>query len=115
MTTPAFAQSFQEVMQMFMDVGCKETKDIGAASRFFVRTCDQCLRFTVKLKKADLINCRTPSLYVEEFLQMFADLGCKESKYIGSDSHNYMKMCDECLSFSMSLEIVEPIMCGSKF
>uniref|UniRef100_A0A4Q8K0U6 U18-Nephitoxin-Nsp1h_1 n=1 Tax=Nephila sp. SGP-2016 TaxID=1905176 RepID=A0A4Q8K0U6_9ARAC len=26
MTTPAFAQSFQEVLQMFTNLGCKETK-----------------------------------------------------------------------------------------
>uniref|UniRef100_A0A4Q8K903 U23-Nephitoxin-Nsp1ab_1 n=1 Tax=Nephila sp. SGP-2016 TaxID=1905176 RepID=A0A4Q8K903_9ARAC len=36
MTTPAFAQSFQEVLQMFTNLGCKETKNTGAASRFFV-------------------------------------------------------------------------------
>uniref|UniRef100_A0A4Q8K7C0 U23-Nephitoxin-Nsp1h_1 n=1 Tax=Nephila sp. SGP-2016 TaxID=1905176 RepID=A0A4Q8K7C0_9ARAC len=35
MTTPAFAQSFQEVLQMFTNLGCKETKNTGAASRFF--------------------------------------------------------------------------------
>uniref|UniRef100_A0A4Q8KAV8 U23-Nephitoxin-Nsp1n_1 n=1 Tax=Nephila sp. SGP-2016 TaxID=1905176 RepID=A0A4Q8KAV8_9ARAC len=26
MTTPAFARSFQEVLQMFTNLGCKETK-----------------------------------------------------------------------------------------
>uniref|UniRef100_A0A4Q8K949 U23-Nephitoxin-Nsp1b_1 n=1 Tax=Nephila sp. SGP-2016 TaxID=1905176 RepID=A0A4Q8K949_9ARAC len=112
MTTPAFAQSFQEVLQMFTNLGCKETKNTGAASRFFVRTCDKCLSFSVTLHKADLINCGTPSMYLEEFMQMFTDLGCQESEYIGSDSNNYLRMCDECLSFSMSLEIAEPIMCG---
>uniref|UniRef100_A0A4Q8K300 U23-Nephitoxin-Nsp1c_1 n=1 Tax=Nephila sp. SGP-2016 TaxID=1905176 RepID=A0A4Q8K300_9ARAC len=111
MTTPAFAQSFQEVLQMFTNLGCKEPK-YRCSLAFFVRTCDKCLSFSVTLHKADLINCGTPSMYLEEFMQMFTDLGCKESEYIGSDSNNYLRMCDECLSFSMSLEIAEPIMCG---
>uniref|UniRef100_A0A4Q8K900 U23-Nephitoxin-Nsp1u_2 n=1 Tax=Nephila sp. SGP-2016 TaxID=1905176 RepID=A0A4Q8K900_9ARAC len=34
MTTPAFAQSFQEVLQMFTNLGCKETK-ISVQPRVF--------------------------------------------------------------------------------
>ncbi|GFR29748.1 u23-Nephitoxin-Nsp1f_1 [Trichonephila clavata] len=74
MTTPAFAQSFQEVLQMFMNLGCKDTKDIGAASRFFVRTCDKCLSFSVTLQKADQINCG--------MLELFYDVGDSRTNHV---------------------------------
>uniref|UniRef100_A0A4Q8K7Z6 U18-Nephitoxin-Nsp1bs_1 n=1 Tax=Nephila sp. SGP-2016 TaxID=1905176 RepID=A0A4Q8K7Z6_9ARAC len=63
-----------------------------------------------------LIVLATPAFAqdFQEFLKMFTDLGCKETDYIMSDMHRYLKMCDQCLSFQISLEKTEPIKCGSK-
>uniref|UniRef100_A0A4Q8K784 U18-Nephitoxin-Nsp1bj_1 n=1 Tax=Nephila sp. SGP-2016 TaxID=1905176 RepID=A0A4Q8K784_9ARAC len=48
-----------------------------------------------------LIVLATPAFAqdFQEFLKMFTDLGCKETDYIMSDMHRYLKMCDQCLSF----------------
>uniref|UniRef100_A0A4Q8K8G6 U23-Nephitoxin-Nsp1v_1 n=1 Tax=Nephila sp. SGP-2016 TaxID=1905176 RepID=A0A4Q8K8G6_9ARAC len=35
MTTPAFARSFQEVLQMFTNLGCKETQKYGCSLAVF--------------------------------------------------------------------------------
>uniref|UniRef100_A0A4Q8K185 U18-Nephitoxin-Nsp1p_1 n=1 Tax=Nephila sp. SGP-2016 TaxID=1905176 RepID=A0A4Q8K185_9ARAC len=53
-----------------------------------------------------LIVLATPAFAqdFQEFLKMFTDLGCKETDYIMSDMHRYLKMCDQCLSFQISLE-----------
>uniref|UniRef100_A0A4Q8K6E9 U18-Nephitoxin-Nsp1bc_1 n=1 Tax=Nephila sp. SGP-2016 TaxID=1905176 RepID=A0A4Q8K6E9_9ARAC len=61
-----------------------------------------------------LIVLATPAFAqdFQEFLKMFTDLGCKETDYIMSDMHRYLKMCDQCLSFQISLEKTEPIKCG---
>uniref|UniRef100_A0A4Q8K749 U18-Nephitoxin-Nsp1bi_1 n=1 Tax=Nephila sp. SGP-2016 TaxID=1905176 RepID=A0A4Q8K749_9ARAC len=47
-----------------------------------------------------LIVLATPAFSqdFQEFLKMFTDLGCKETDYIMSDMHRYLKMCDQCLS-----------------
>uniref|UniRef100_A0A4Q8KB52 U18-Nephitoxin-Nsp1cq_1 n=1 Tax=Nephila sp. SGP-2016 TaxID=1905176 RepID=A0A4Q8KB52_9ARAC len=47
-----------------------------------------------------LIVLATPAFAqdFQEFLKMFTDLGCKETDYIMSDMHRYLKMCDQCLS-----------------
>uniref|UniRef100_A0A4Q8K8E5 U18-Nephitoxin-Nsp1cb_1 n=1 Tax=Nephila sp. SGP-2016 TaxID=1905176 RepID=A0A4Q8K8E5_9ARAC len=52
-----------------------------------------------------LIVLATPAFAqdFQEFLKMFTDLGCKETDYIMSDMHRYFKMCDQCLSFQISL------------
>uniref|UniRef100_A0A4Q8K9G2 U18-Nephitoxin-Nsp1ci_1 n=1 Tax=Nephila sp. SGP-2016 TaxID=1905176 RepID=A0A4Q8K9G2_9ARAC len=57
-----------------------------------------------------LIVLATPAFAqdFQEFLKMFTDLGCKETDYIMSDMHRYLKMCDQCLSFQISLEETEP-------
>uniref|UniRef100_A0A4Q8K3Z0 U18-Nephitoxin-Nsp1aq_1 n=1 Tax=Nephila sp. SGP-2016 TaxID=1905176 RepID=A0A4Q8K3Z0_9ARAC len=62
-----------------------------------------------------LIVLATPAFAqdFQEFLKMFTDLGCKETDYIMSDMHRYLKMCDQCLSFQISLEKTEPIKCGN--
>uniref|UniRef100_A0A4Q8K5I6 U18-Nephitoxin-Nsp1aw_1 n=1 Tax=Nephila sp. SGP-2016 TaxID=1905176 RepID=A0A4Q8K5I6_9ARAC len=53
-----------------------------------------------------LIVLATPAFAqdFQEFCKMFTDLGCKETDYIMSDMHRYLKMCDQCLSFQISLE-----------
>uniref|UniRef100_A0A4Q8KAQ1 U18-Nephitoxin-Nsp1av_1 n=1 Tax=Nephila sp. SGP-2016 TaxID=1905176 RepID=A0A4Q8KAQ1_9ARAC len=45
-----------------------------------------------------LIVLATPAFAqdFQEFLKMFTDLGCKETDYIMSDMHRYLKMCDQC-------------------
>uniref|UniRef100_A0A4Q8K384 U18-Nephitoxin-Nsp1am_1 n=2 Tax=Nephila sp. SGP-2016 TaxID=1905176 RepID=A0A4Q8K384_9ARAC len=50
-----------------------------------------------------LIVLATPAFAqdFQEFLKMFTDLGCKETDYIMSDMHRYLKMCDQCLSFQI--------------
>uniref|UniRef100_A0A4Q8K8E7 U18-Nephitoxin-Nsp1bx_1 n=3 Tax=Nephila sp. SGP-2016 TaxID=1905176 RepID=A0A4Q8K8E7_9ARAC len=57
-----------------------------------------------------LIVLATPAFAqdFQEFLKMFTDLGCKETDYIMSDMHRYLKMCDQCLSFQISLEKTDP-------
>uniref|UniRef100_A0A4Q8K478 U18-Nephitoxin-Nsp1v_1 n=1 Tax=Nephila sp. SGP-2016 TaxID=1905176 RepID=A0A4Q8K478_9ARAC len=57
-----------------------------------------------------LIVLATPAFAqdFQEFLKMFTDLGCKETDYIMSDMHRYLKMCDQCLSFQISLEKPNP-------
>uniref|UniRef100_A0A4Q8K931 U18-Nephitoxin-Nsp1ch_1 n=1 Tax=Nephila sp. SGP-2016 TaxID=1905176 RepID=A0A4Q8K931_9ARAC len=61
-----------------------------------------------------LIVLATPAFAqdFQEFLKMFTDLGCKETDYIMSDMHRYLKMCDQCLSFQISLE-KPTIKCGN--
>uniref|UniRef100_A0A4Q8K6W4 U18-Nephitoxin-Nsp1bf_1 n=2 Tax=Nephila sp. SGP-2016 TaxID=1905176 RepID=A0A4Q8K6W4_9ARAC len=46
-----------------------------------------------------LIVLATPAFAqdFQEFLKMFTDLGCKETDYIMSDMHRYLKMCDQML------------------
>uniref|UniRef100_A0A4Q8K8G7 U23-Nephitoxin-Nsp1s_1 n=1 Tax=Nephila sp. SGP-2016 TaxID=1905176 RepID=A0A4Q8K8G7_9ARAC len=44
----------------------------------------------------------------QEFLKIFTDLGCKETDYVMSDMHRYLKMCDQCLSFQISLQKPNP-------
>uniref|UniRef100_A0A4Q8K1Z2 U18-Nephitoxin-Nsp1x_1 n=1 Tax=Nephila sp. SGP-2016 TaxID=1905176 RepID=A0A4Q8K1Z2_9ARAC len=63
-----------------------------------------------------LIVLATPAFAqdFQEFLKMFTDLGCKETDYIMSDMHRYFKMCDQCLSFQISLEEnPNPYKCGN--
>nr|AII97961.1 BLTX602 [Nephila pilipes] len=48
----------------------------------------------------------------QEFLQMFTDLGCTETENIGSSMKRNIKMCDQCLSFTMSLQKTNPLLCG---
>uniref|UniRef100_A0A4V2H9E3 U18-Nephitoxin-Nsp1ca_1 n=1 Tax=Nephila sp. SGP-2016 TaxID=1905176 RepID=A0A4V2H9E3_9ARAC len=62
-----------------------------------------------------LIVLATPAFAqdFQEFLKMFnRTWECKETDYIMSDMHRYLKMCDQCLSFQISLEKTEPIKCG---
>nr|AII98057.1 BLTX711 [Nephila pilipes] len=48
----------------------------------------------------------------QEFLQMFTDLGCTETDNIYTSMNRNIKMCDQCLSFTMSLEKTNPLLCG---
>uniref|UniRef100_A0A4V2H9K6 U18-Nephitoxin-Nsp1bp_1 n=1 Tax=Nephila sp. SGP-2016 TaxID=1905176 RepID=A0A4V2H9K6_9ARAC len=62
-----------------------------------------------------LIVLATPAFAqdFQEFLKMFTDLGCKETDYIMSDMHRYLKMCDQCLSFQNFVgEKPNPSKCG---